>query len=565
MRTILLFFLLNTLSSSREPSGLLCKYCTQISNALLTKTYGNLPDIESTLSKLCSLFVGADVCKYFLTRLGHFHIQSRIGYFMDNNYFCSHYLSVCDQTTVAYDFAAFKKTLYEKYPKPPRPAQIKVFKDFDVLSLNDIHIQTDYLYKADKNCDEVGNCCADSTKPAHHKEDMAGYWGAPKSSCDIPKRTFEKTLEYIKKNLPKPTFLAVLGDNYGHNYYRKEPIEIAKINQFVYTSLRENFPDTVILPSLGNHECDPVDNLDFSDPDNFVYQHIFPAYKPSISEDQFADLTKKGFYSATFEEYGVKFVSLNSQLYDNFNSYMTRNGVDPLGFFDNFAQELNDSELKQQKVILLSHIPVVDTFSNIGFNRNLKVVITRFKDTITAHFSGHTHQDSTIFVKDDEKKDIIGINYVSPSLTTNTSYNPSFRVYHFQNREVHNYIQYAADIDHFNDLADKGEYSFEFSVAYDFRKEYDLDSWSSSEDYAALQQKIFGVQAYTEKYVKNFVTSSRAVEPLTTLNFALCCTLDVFDEFSECLTDSLPYYGEWNGIKIFRAVFSGDWYVKKDE
>ena len=563
MLILIFLLLLKTAIASREPQGLLCKLCIMTQERLLNKTYENLSDLESFLVKTCRLYEEAPFCKYFVNRLGNILLKNRINYFLDNNYFCSHYFTFCDKNTVEYDFDQFRDQLYEKYPKLPlKNDKIKVYKEFNILAINDIHIQTDYEHKTNKNCKDPGGCCSKHSGRTWRKEDQAGYWGSPGTLCDIPQRTFDATMAFIKNKLKRPTFIAVLGDNYGHNYFREDPNQISDINTYVYSNLRSNFTSSYILPVLGNHECDPVDNLNIHDPNNYVYKSIFPTYKTSINNDQIRDLTMKGFYTANFNEYGVKFISINSQIYDAFNGYMARNSTDPLQFFTKFVEELYESEKNQEKVIILSHIPIVDGFSIKEFGINLRAVLGRFKDTVVAFLSGHTHSDSLTFIKNEEKE-VIALNYVSPSLTTFTSYNPSFRIYEFENTKLVDYIQYSADLDYYNELAERGKFSFNYSIAYKFREEYGLDQLDSPESFKELEKKILFNDNFKKRYVKNFATSEKGIDPYTTESLAICSTLDLYDDYAKCFGDKLPAKWDWKMVLLFREAFVGKWFVKK--
>lgn len=563
---ILMFLLLiKAAISSHEPRGLVCKLCMTLQQGFLEKGYQHRSQIESFLVKACAIYEESAFCKYFVNGLGNILVEHRIKYFLDNNMFCSHYLDVCDKTTVEYDFDQYRRSLYENYPPIKKSNEkLKVFEDFNVLVLNDIHIQTDYEAKAMKYCKDPGGCCSKHAGRAWRKKDQAGYWGSSGTSCDLPARTFDATVSFIKNNLVKPTFIAVLGDNFGHNYFRTNPNQITDVNTYVYSALRTNFTDSHILPVLGNHECDPVDAVNITDPNDYVYSHIFPSYKSSINDAQIDDLKSKGFYSAVFKEHGVKFISINSQMYDAFNGYMARNSTDPLQFFENFVEELYASECEGQKVIILSHIPIVDTYSIREFGINLKSIFGRFKDTISAHFSGHTHNDSLIFVHDEEGE-VVSVNYVSPSLTTFASYSPSFRIYEFDNTRIADYIQYNTDLDYYNEQADKGVFELGFSIAYTLRNEYELKSWGNAEDFAKLKGKILSNSIFTDKYIKNYATSVKAVEPQTTRSYALCLTLDSFDELSKCISTELPNSWNWKANEFFRGLFVGRWFVMKGD
>jgi len=58
-------------------------------------------------------------------------------------------------------------------------------------------------------------------------------------------------------------------------------------------------------------------------------------------------------------------------------------------------------------------------------------IITRYEDTISAQFYGHTHHDSfqLFYVTENGIKRAASVAYIAPSVTTSTDINPSFRIY----------------------------------------------------------------------------------------------------------------------------------------
>lgn len=66
-------------------------------------------------------------------------------------------------------------------------------------------------------------------------------------------------------------FVFLLGDNYGHNYFRdRSPDKLWEGNKDFYNQIEKSFQDRIVIPVLGNHEGDPVDHFDFGNKDNDV-------------------------------------------------------------------------------------------------------------------------------------------------------------------------------------------------------------------------------------------------------------------------------------------------------
>ena len=65
-----------------------------------------------------------------------------------------------------------------------------------------------------------------------------------------------------------------------------------------------------------------------------------------------------------------------------------------------------------------------------GWAKNWAKVVDRFANTISAQFYGHTHNDQFELWYDTETNSVpINVGYVTPSVTTFTGLNPSYRIY----------------------------------------------------------------------------------------------------------------------------------------
>ena len=130
----------------------------------------------------------------------------------------------------------------------------------------------------ESRCKTFGGCCRESSGKAKKKEDEAGYWGSANGLCDIPKHFFEKSMEYIKENHKFDIFV-YLGDNNSHGYFEDDISVLINTNQYIHSIIRKTFSNTRVIPLLGNHEGDPIDNYDFWDKNNFVIKNIFPSFR----------------------------------------------------------------------------------------------------------------------------------------------------------------------------------------------------------------------------------------------------------------------------------------------
>ena len=556
---ILLYIVLLAKLSLGEhaPKGLVCKVCEAMQRKITHMAKSKRLGIIDLTVKLCQIGLSADVCKYFVNSFANDLFLKKPEYILETNYICSHIFDYCDVKTVPYDFEKFRRDFFHKYPVLEKKAENKG-PAFSMLVLNDIHIQNDYAYKANTDCGEPGGCCSNYHKPPRRKEHEAGYWGTLNKMCDIPARLFDKTVQYIKENLDKPDFLVVLGDNYGHNYFRTSEEELLQVNKYIYDTLKDNFKDTIILPVLGNHECHPVDHLDFNDPENFVYQRLYPIFGEFIGDDKINQLKERGYYALTYPEYKIKVIHLNTQMKDMFNTKLMVDNTNPLGFFDVIGDEFYQSEQKGEKVLVLTHIPIGDIGSIGDFGKNFKIVVERFADTIVGVLSGHTHNDGFVFLKN-SSDEVVGVNYVSPSLTTYSSGNPSFRVYQFNDQMIEDYTQYILDLNEHNERADQGDYSFSYQINYRFKESYQLSAWGDFAAYSRLHDKIFNNKTIKHFYTYNYVPKVSDKNDYVPEESILCTTLDDLDSILACNKETAGLNFGLFIQQLFRYIFVEPW------
>lgn len=92
-------------------------------------------------------------------------------------------------------------------------------------------------------------------------------------------RLFEETLKDIQKRQDQFDFVFLLGDNYGHNYFRDpDESQLVEMNQYFYSKIKEVFGGKIVIPVLGNHESHPVNSYDFDDGNNYVVKNILPNF-----------------------------------------------------------------------------------------------------------------------------------------------------------------------------------------------------------------------------------------------------------------------------------------------
>lgn len=293
-------------------------------------------------------------------------------------------------------------------------------------------------------------------------------------------------------------YVLILGDLISHDDWELSEDLKAENNQFVLDSLRKTFwgnkdyysrdgKGPAILPVVGNHEGHPVDFDDFDNPDGFLKKKILGAYEPLIGKERVAKVATDGFYVYRDLQRNLKFISINSNVNSLYNSHAVLHPENPMNILNKLSHSLYESEKIGEKVILLTHIPFADNSSQTVFARFVKALFTRFKDIISCTLAAHTHNDQMKFYKDETGQNTM-IEFISPSLTTFSNRNPSYRIYKFSNSgEFMDYTQYRFNIDVMNVHALQGNLKFTFDRVYSLVEEYDIQSsdfwskcWSSN-------------------------------------------------------------------------------------
>ncbi|GMT05039.1 hypothetical protein PENTCL1PPCAC_27213 [Pristionchus entomophagus] len=318
-----------------------------------------------------------------------------------------------------------------------------------VLHLSDIHIDRDYTIGAEADCkndngkDTYALCCRDypptmveAARANSAIKSPAGKWGSI-YNCDLPYRTFEAAMRHISQTHKDLDYIVITGDFEAHDMwdYTKEKTQanIANVTQV----LNDNFPNTPIYESIGNHEAVPMDamaphNMDEYDTrgPTWLYNTLADAWSKWISPES----VKGVQYRASFVEYpspGLKLISINTVYCSAFNFYIYINQTDPDGTLTWLINELLDSEAKGERVHIISHIPAGDDYCLKGWAHNFYDIVNRFENTIAAQFYGHTHNDHfQVYYEDSNPSGrATHFNFITPSITTYSFNNPAYRIY----------------------------------------------------------------------------------------------------------------------------------------
>ena len=153
---------------------------------------------------------------------------------------------------------------------------------------------------------------------------------------------------------------------------------------------------------------------------------------------------------------GWRVISLNDNYCNPQNWYLFRNDVDPTGELQWLVNWLLHAEQNNERVHILAHIPsgggCLDQWSWNYYN-----IMYRFRKTIAAQFTGHTHDlYYTVYYDNVNYTTPSGIMYCGPSLTPYTHENPAYRLLTVDSSsmEVLDYSIEYVDIDSSNAMGE---------------------------------------------------------------------------------------------------------------
>jgi len=114
----------------------------------------------------------------------------------------------------------------------------------------------------------------------------------------------------------------------------------------------------------------------------------------------------------------------------NKNLYLLLNSTDPADELLWLVFELQLAEFKGEKVHLLGHIPPGHVDCVRVWSANFHAIISRYADTVTGQFYGHTHTDSfQLFYQQTKDGMACNVAYIAPAVTPYHGVNPSYRIY----------------------------------------------------------------------------------------------------------------------------------------
>ncbi|GAB6031400.1 hypothetical protein CHUAL_009180 [Chamberlinius hualienensis] len=318
---------------------------------------------------------------------------------------------------------------------------------FRILHISDTHWDKKYLEGSISNCN-LFLCCRENTSTASGESQTlyAGRYGEIRNQCDIPKITLESMLRYATTQ--KFDLVYWTGDIPAHNSWEQSQEENLQDIQLTYDFVKSYFTQqNKVFPCCGNHETYPVNNFPVPAVYNVyqisnLYNKLNSCWSDFIPFVNQSTIIKGGYYSIDILP-NLRLISLNM----NYGHYL--NIYDPEDQLTWLIQQLDECERMNKKVHIIGHIP--PGMCAYVWGRNYRSILNRYKDTIAAHFYGHTHFDEFEIISDN-KNTPVSVAFIGPSVTTYEGVNPAFRIYTLNSKsmQVEDYETHFLDIDDAN-------------------------------------------------------------------------------------------------------------------
>lgn len=324
-------------------------------------------------------------------------------------------------------------------PKPPItpvPLPKAGAPTLRVLHISDTHVDPLYNEGSEADCNEPLCCHAGDVSTSGLRRRIAGHWGAF-GTCDIPPRTFESMLKAVR-DTQKIDYIIWTGDMVAHHVWNTSRTGNLDIMEYTVKMIEKYLPGVPVYPALGNHEGQPVDSFPIpavkgSRSVDWLYTALASQWSQWLPPSATLTMKRGAFYAITPFP-GLKIISLNMNYCNTLNWWLLLDPRDPAEQLAFLVNELQESEIKHERVHIIGHIPPGQADCMQVWSENYNRIIERFESTVRAQFFGHTHKDEleVFYEPTGEHHNIkrpFSMAYVAPSTTTFNSGHPAFRVY----------------------------------------------------------------------------------------------------------------------------------------
>ncbi|KAL1933027.1 hypothetical protein VTP01DRAFT_8705 [Rhizomucor pusillus] len=464
-----------------------CSSCISLLQVVKNLSYMSEGFLLAALANACKRTqkVDAQVCAGVVKEQGPvlrkvlrtMNVSGRDGHLM-----CAAVLNSCPYPDIDAWNVTFPK------PKPRNPATRRPSgQTFTVLQLSDWHIDPSYEPGSDAVCDKPFCCRAESTDYTNITK-PASVWG--EYGCDTPMALIESMLSFIPSVAPNIDFGILTGDVPPHEVWSTLPtVKTQLIEEESFALMHAHFDspyhiNTVLYPSVGNHESAPTNNFPLKNSKipleqekeylrlRWLYNSLAISWRGWLTQRTTSAIELNSGSYVVRPMKGLKLISLNTNFCYSLNLWLYERPIekDPNGVLAWLIDQLQDSEDAGERVWIVGHISPGDSTCFHDYSNYYSQIIERYTPHVIAgQFFGHTHKDEfQVFYRSGSQKaeDAISMAYVAPSITPFLNLNPGFRLYKVDREtfEVVDSLTYVADLDQASEWVDGPNWHLEYSA-----------------------------------------------------------------------------------------------------
>ncbi|CDW90552.1 ser thr protein phosphatase family protein [Stylonychia lemnae] len=393
------------------------------------------------------------------------------------------------------------KYIEENEPNPPT---------YKIMHMSDWHVDFRYQEGAKRNCRDEICCQAEHGFPTEEKEKARKYG---EFTCDIPYVTAEKQMELLSQMVDEKIDMIVwTGDQIGHDLHNVTPLEIIETIDTLSKLIKIYFPETPVIPTVGNHDFYPPNYQAFNATFTDHLHQISEIWRMFLSDnDAIQKFTEYGYYKTDMPKsitditgQKASILGMNSQTcymynYGLFNE--TNDAAKQLAWLEEIlAQAEKDNEL----IIIAAHMSPGDYNCITQWSNRYQALVERYQHIIRFSMYGHDHRELYDVVRAFKSKKPIHVEQAAGALGTYNLVNPSVRIYTMHAKY---HIPIEQKTYEFNlDEANSG--NFRFRLLTDMKKDFGLKNLGPAE-YSRLSERFLEDADISQQYSKQVILISQ--------------------------------------------------------
>jgi hypothetical protein len=236
---------------------------------------------------------------------------------------------------------------------------------------------------------------------------------------------FKSALINMSKRLPAPKFIIIAGDFIWHGAKPQDSILKKKTMSFIAGLFNNYFPNTIIIPVLGNND---TYGEDYQLQNSTYLSDFTEAWNLNLPKNVAPQLKSKGYYTYKIGE--LKLLVLNSAPV-SYNSDYNKQAIDMLEWLKN-----NLADAKTKNVWIVSHIPPgLNGYNNkdmwnVEQKQTYIYTVLKYAKKMRLGIASHTHfNEFKVFYN--SKNQPKAFMRIIPSICSNHGNNPSFEIADF--------------------------------------------------------------------------------------------------------------------------------------